>query len=401
MLAVKAVKQNVVIDPVLLPLMTTFKNMVNDCIRSGLEHDVSTTIKLSKLCYRDLGRHDIYAAYKLCAISRAAGILANRKHSLKRGFKSRTPYLKHGMLISYMGFKIVERRSLQVPLGDRKYVSIQLNPHTCKILSDLAIRVRSFTLTANTLSSIYSKEVTEMEYVTAIGVDRNLANVAAGNDERVIMFDLSNAAEVADSSRSVMRALRRNDVKVRKLLSAKHGRRRRNRVNQLLHRVSKAIVQQAKEQKAAIVFEDITHIRRMYQHGNGQSRENRFRLNSWPFHELKRQIGYKAIWEGVKVILLTKGETRKTSVLCPRCGERTPEDRKHRRQLWCPKCGVWQDRDVVAAMNIARKGLLRFGSPQGDAGEAVVQESASKEAVILKVDASKLDIRSSRREPKI
>jgi putative transposase len=388
-LAVKSVKQNMVVDPVLLPLMAAFKHMVSDCIRTGLTHDVSTTVRLSKLCYSELDRYDIYAAYKLCAISRAAGILANRKHSLKRGFQTRTPYLKNGMLVSYIGFKVVDG-VLKVPLGSRQYVNIPLTTHTRKVLSDPSVKVRSFTLTASTISICYSKEVAEIESTTTVGVDRNLANVTVGNSEQVVMYNLSKTVDVAENSRSVMRAFRRNDARIRRRLSQKNGRRKRSRVNQLLHKVSKAVVKQAKEQKAAIVFEDIRGIRQLYLRGNGQRRENRFKFNSWPFYELKRQITYKATWEGVRVIQLTKGETRKTSILCPRCGERTQEDREHRRQLWCPLCKKWQDRDVVAAMNIARKGLLRFSSPQGAADEAMVRERGGKEPLILKVDAAKL-----------
>jgi hypothetical protein len=41
-------------------------------------------------------------------------------------------------------------------------------------------------------------------------------------------------------------------------------------------------------------------------------------------------------------------------------------------------------------MNLSLKGLLRFGSSKGIASEAMVQESASKEVVILKVDAMNL-----------
>jgi hypothetical protein len=48
---------------------------------------------------------------------------------------------------------------------------------------------------------------------------------------------------------------------------------------------------------------------------------------------------------------------------------------------------------VVAAMNLSIKGRSRFECSQGLAGEAMVQESGSKELVILKVDASKLTFR--------
>jgi transposase len=54
------------------------------------------------------------------------------------------------------------------------------------------------------------------------------------------------------------------------------------------------------------------------------------------------------------------------------------------------------DRDEVAAMNIARRGRLRFYRSKGEAVEAMVQEpnvDTSMPNVILKVDASKLTVR--------
>jgi putative transposase len=247
------------------------------------------------------------------------------------------------------------------------------------------------------VSICYSKEVAEIECTAIVGVDRNLANVTYGNSERIITFDVSKAVKVAESTRSTICSFGRNDVRIRKMIASKYGIRRRNRVNQLLHKVSKTIVRETKEQKAAIVFEDITFIRKLYQHGNYQGRDYRGKMNSWPFHELKRQIEYKAAWEGVKVFTLTKGQTRGTSQICPRCGKRLQgadrHDFIHRRQLWCQVCNRWMDRDVVAAMNIAKKGADAFQRSKGLAGEAMVQEPGSvMTPAILKVDASKLSL---------
>jgi putative transposase len=88
--------------------METFRQMVNDCIRIGLQSNVSTRIKLTKLCYHELDRYDVYSTYKLCAISHAAGILANRKTSIRRGFQPREPNAKKPLLNTYTGFKIVD-----------------------------------------------------------------------------------------------------------------------------------------------------------------------------------------------------------------------------------------------------------------------------------------------------
>jgi hypothetical protein len=49
------------------------------------------------------------------------------------------------------------------------------------------------------------------------------------------------------------------------------------------------------------------------------------------------------------------------------------------------------DRDVVAAMNISIKGLARFASSKGLAGEAMKGNPTMP--VILRVDASKLAFR--------
>lgn len=133
-----------------------------------------------------------------------------------------------------------------------------------------------------------------------LGIDRNLSNITVGNLKNVVMYDVTKAVQIADNSRSVMRALKRNDVRIRKRLAMEHGRRRKARINQLLHKVSKAIVQQAKEQNAAIAFEDIKRIRRLYLRGNYRGKDYRSRMNSWPYYELERQVKYKAAWEGVR-----------------------------------------------------------------------------------------------------
>jgi len=80
--------------------------MVNDSIRVGLVNDVSSLRSLSLLSYNQLAHYDSPSYYKLCAISRAAGIQAARKKSLKRGFPTRQPYAVRPFLVSCYGFKI-------------------------------------------------------------------------------------------------------------------------------------------------------------------------------------------------------------------------------------------------------------------------------------------------------
>ena len=122
------------------------------------------------------------SVYKICAISHAAGILANRKTSIRRGYKPRQPYAKRLLLATYTGFKIVDS-TLKVPLGDRQYFGITLNAYVKGILADPLLQVRSITLTvSNTVNICYSKEVAEIECTVVQGVDRNLHNLTVGNE---------------------------------------------------------------------------------------------------------------------------------------------------------------------------------------------------------------------------
>jgi putative transposase len=321
--AIKSVKQLYQPTPAMLHMMETFKQMVNDCIKIGLENDISTLKALSKLCLPQLAKYRIISYYKLHAISKAAGILANRKQSLKRGYQTRTPYLKRAIIISSYGFRITDG-ALQVPLGEKQYFDIPLNSYVRKVLSD-SLKIRSFTLTVESVSICYSKEVAEVECTSIEGVDRNPRNLTVGNGQNALQYDLSKAIDIAESTRSIIKGFKRNDVRIKKMLYGKYGKRRKNRINQLLHHVSKAVVQRAKESKTAIVFEDIRRIRRLYQRGNHQGRAYRGRMNSWSFAEIKHQTRYKAAWEGIPIIELSSDQTRGTSQKCPQCGKRVQE----------------------------------------------------------------------------
>lgn len=397
-LARKSVKQSYHPTRKIFLVMEDFRRMVNDCIHIGLENGTSNLKRLSLLSYKELKRYRGYSQYRLTAISKASGILSARKKSIKRGYPTKEPYLSKPILVSCYGFKI-EDGKLKFPLGERRIESVSLNAHTLQVLSDPSLRVNSFTLTENSLSICFSKEVQMMEELAStVGVDRNLRNLTVGNANRIVHYGVSKIVQIGENTRSILSSFKRNDVRIRKQISAKYGKRRSDRTKQILHIITKAIVQSAKVNRQAIVFEEIKGIRKLYCRGNGQGRTYRAKMNSWPFGEAKRQTEYKAAWEGVPVIVLSRNETRGTTMDCPRCGERLQEpvrgDMNHYRQLWCNVCKRWMDRDEVAVLNISWRGWVRFAQSKGEAIEAMVKERGY-EPLILKVDASKLTRRGS------
>jgi putative transposase len=401
---IKAVKQSYQPAPEVRALLEDFRLMVNDCIRVGLKfeeenHVTPSMRKLSLLCYGQLKKYHVYSAYRLTAITKAAGILSARRKSIKRGYHAKSPYVSKPLLVSCYHLKIQDGK-LRVQLGDKRCEYVPLNPHTLRALSETTQRVNSFTLTGVSLSLCVSKEVMRAEpreLTGTVGIDRNLRNLTVGNAEKVTYYDMTKVVEIADNTKSIVRSFKRNDVRIRQSVSSKYGTRRSERTKQVIHGVTKQIVQQAKTNKQAIVFEEVRGIRNLYRRGNGQRKSFRGRMNSWPFHEVKRQVEYKAAWEGVPVVTLSRSDTRGTTMDCARCGERLQSpvrgDLGHHRQLWCGRCGRWMDRDLVAVLNISRRGWVRFArsSKEGEAGEAMRGNAEHDgEPLILRVDASKL-----------
>jgi len=373
-------------------MLETFRCMVNDCVEIGLSSGVTSLKRISVLSWPQRREYDCPSYYKACAVSRAAGILSARKKSLKRGIKTKDPYSVRPQIAAYQGFKIRDGL-LRIPVGRRSFQYLPLTSYTLSILADPVVTVRSFTLTATSLILCISKEIPQVECAEAIGVDRNLRNLTVGNENQAAQYDLSDTVRIAETTVDIVGSFRRNDSRIRRKIASKYGGRRRNRIQHLLHYSTKRIVAEALEQRQVIVLENIEGIRRLYRKGNGQGPKYRGRMNGWSFSEAQRQLEYKARWVGLPVIRLSRKETRGTSVTCPQCGERLQEDKRIGRKLWCGKCRVMMDRDVVAAINLSRRGRLRFDrsrtprESQGGAVEAVKGNPTT--TVIPGVDALK------------
>lgn len=390
MLVYKAIRQQFTPTQELGTMMETFRQMVNECIRIGLDNNISTLKKFSSNHYHNLKKYDIQSKYKLTAMSQACGRLAQMKRSIREGQPPKSPYVQKPHLISCYGFKI-NGMLLSIPVGDRRYIHIILNQHTQAILSDKLLKVKSFVITSDSISLGIQKEVEEIKCDSTIGVDRNLRNVTVGNHDKVTMYDMEDLPKIAYRTKKVTSSFKRNDHRIRQKIYSKLGNRRARRMKQFLNRVSKDIVSKAKKSCSLIVLEDIKGIRKLYRKGNGQGNKCRAMMNSWPFYELQRQVQYKSKWEGIPVIFVSPV---RTSILCPICGSRTQEDQYQHRQLWCSSCKKSMDRDVVAAMNISYKGLQRFCNPSGLSDEAMRRNLDNAMPVILRVDGSKLSLKA-------
>jgi len=117
-------------------------------------------------------------------------------------------------------------------------------------------------------------------------------------------------------------------------------------VNDLIHKISRDIVNKAKETNSMICWGNIKGIRK-----NKKGRKFNRKLNSFPFYKLKEQIRYKAEWEGIKTVKISEAWT---SQICNRCGEKGTR----RKGLFkCESCGYEDNSDRNGCLNIGKRVL--------------------------------------------
>lgn len=143
------------------------------------------------------------------------------------------------------------------------------------------------------------------------------------------------------SSRRLMRRLSGREQRFQKWLN---------------HNISKQLVQDAKNNNAALAFEDLTNIRQSLNQKR-RSKTERRRTNNWAFYQLRMFVDYKACIAGIPVVFVPPAYTSQT---CSRCHHIHPVKGKSYRngkKYKCGNCGFEHDADINAALIIAALGL--------------------------------------------
>jgi putative transposase len=180
---------------------------------------------------------------------------------------------------------------------------------------------------------------------TFIGVDRNTtghiavtANPETGKIEKL--------GKKAVHIHRKYAAIRKRLQKRQKFRQVKRIKNRESRiVRDLNHKISRKIVNMAKEQQATLVFEDLGGIRKTKK----QHKSFKYALHSWSFYQLQQFVEYKAKLLGVTVLYINPAYTSQD---CSWCGTRGI---RRRKVFKCPSCGHVDHADVNAAFNIANR----------------------------------------------
>jgi putative transposase len=366
-----------------IDIMSTFTRIVNVGIERALEKNITSRNSLSEELYKDVKNLPIPSYYIPPAIAKAVSLVKSyrksvRKESRKKRVEDRReirkPHVNKLFLTTHYGF-VVKNNTLSIPIGrerySREYTEIPLNDYVSRNIRERD--VRSFTITEISLVVTVENHPDVIECDDVEGIDRNLNNVTIGNEKHREIIDLSAVPRIKEKYRRKQRHFRRNDHRIRKNLYLKYGTRSSNRTDQILHTVSKNIVQDAVDRREAIALEDLTDLNKRTHRGDGKGRDHRFMMvNSFPYGRLAQFVKYKAEWIGLPVIQLSREDTKGTSIDCSVCGYRTQENG---RMLHCPNCNTTIHRDVNAAINIAARGRtwLKRSSTKGQPIEAMNQ----------------------------
>ncbi len=187
-----------------------------------------------------------------------------------------------------------------------------------------------------------------------VGVDLGIKSMAVTSDGRV--FENPKALRtklktLKRQQRSLSRKVKgsNNREKQKVKLSRLHYRISCIRKN-ALHEATTAIVNSA----GTIVIEDL-NVKGMVKNHNLA-----LAINDVGFGEFRRQIEYKAKWQGKKVVVADRYFA--SSKTCSCCGEKKDNLKLSDRIFCCTKCGFEIDRDLNAAINLANYGSTpKFG----------------------------------------
>ena len=125
----------------------------------------------------------------------------------------------------------------------------------------------------------------------------------------------------------------------------------KNKINSILHNISKNVVSKAFVNKSGIVIGQLKDLKK------NKGRKFNRKLSNFSYYKLTQYIKYKSLEKRVPYIIVSENNTSKTCNVCGITGKRT------KNWFEC-SCGYKDNADRNAAFNIGKRGLsytLRLG----------------------------------------
>ncbi|GAB3813147.1 RNA-guided endonuclease InsQ/TnpB family protein [Micromonospora zhanjiangensis] len=186
-----------------------------------------------------------------------------------------------------------------------------------------------------------------------LGVDMGIVNIAYDSDGTGYACGRLNGYR--RRQQRLRRRLQAKGTQSARRLLARRRRKEARHAAHVNHVIAKTIVTEAARTGRGIAVEDLTGIRDRVRLRKPQ----RVTLSSWSFHQLGSFLAYKARRAGIPLVQV---DPRYTSQTCNRCGHRDRRNRPDQETFICRSCGVVAHADHNAALNIASRGVERWGA---------------------------------------
>lgn len=179
-----------------------------------------------------------------------------------------------------------------------------------------------------------------------IGVDFGIVEIATLSNGT--KYNSEKLRTYREKRQKIRGSLQRKGTKGSKRTLKRLSGKERTTATIINHTISKQIVNLAKDEGKGIAIEDLKGIRFS---ANKKGKAFRKMIGNWSFNQLRQFIFYKALLNGVKLILVPPAYTSKMCNHCLYIGKRTG------KTFVCENCGSMFDADENAAKNIALLGL--------------------------------------------
>jgi len=190
--------------------------------------------------------------------------------------------------------------------------------------------------------SVTVPEANERKVQNYLGIDRNTTGhcCVAAIAKTGKVWKLGKKSQHIHTKCYRMRKKLQEQGRKQKLKQIK--RKESNVVRDLNHKISRKIVETAKQNNVGIKMEDLIQIRQTAK----TSRSFKYSLNSWGFYQLQQMVEYKSRLLGIPVVYVASPYTSKT---CSRCGL---IGKRNGKTFTCA-CGHVDHADSNAAFNIS------------------------------------------------
>ncbi|MFA4645820.1 transposase [Pyrococcus kukulkanii] len=349
-------------DEFLLKFIEDYHELAKTVLEEILNAERFTKVERKQLRDKLLEEWEYASHYIDSAINQMLGLVDSYRKKLRRGERASEPRLRKKYVYVKSTLITLKGSILTVRIIAGKYylrINLEDYPYIRPLLEEVLegkAKLAGLFLFPDRIVLNFKKSVEYFEPVDWMSIDVNLTNVTVLAGLTVYTFDtreLYHIHRAYELKRRRIQRISKWNKKLSEELLKKYSRRERNRVRDFLHKLANKIVWISYRNRMGIILEDLRGIKE----GLKGSKEFNRKISKWNARELQRLIEYKAKWLGVPVVYVNP---RNSSRVCPACGGwLIPQEG---RLMKCLKCGLVEDRDFIAVLNLRMWGVR--GSPE-------------------------------------